>query len=90
MNRERINRFVAEDTGHNDLKITASGELGFLIVTARELLNAISEVGPSKVTGFTAALSTIIETAFDDPEDRQRIATLLYREFGGDGKCMKF
>ena len=72
------------------LRVEVKGELGFAIATTREILKGISQVGPNEVTGFTAALSTIIETAFDDPEDRQRIATLLYREFGGDGKCMKF
>ena len=72
------------------LKVEVKGELGFAIAVTREILKGISQVGPNEVTGFTAVLSTIIETAFDDPEDRQRIATLLYREFGGDGKCMKF
>ena len=72
------------------LKVEVKGELGFAIAVTREILKGIATVGPNEVTGFTAALSTIIETAFDDPEDRQRIATLLYREFGGDGKCMKF
>ena len=72
------------------LRVEVKGELGFAIATTREILKGISQVGPNEVTGFTAAISTIIETAFDDPEDRQRIATLLYREFGGDGKCMKF
>ena len=72
------------------LRVEVKGELGFAIAVTREILKGISQVGPNEVTGFTAAISTIIETAFDDPEDRQRIATLLYREFGGDGKCMKF
>lgn len=72
------------------LRVEVKGELGFAIATTREILKGISQVGPNEVTGFTAAISTILETAFDDPEDRQRIATLLYREFGGDGKCMKF
>lgn len=72
------------------LIVEVKGELGFAIAATREILKGISQVGPNEVTGFTAAISTIIETAFDDPEDRQRIATLLYREFGGDGKCMKF
>ena len=85
----KINKITAEDSGEG-LKVICKGELGFVIATARELLNSIAQMGPNEVTGFTAALSTIIETAFDDPEDRQRIATLLYREFGGDGKCMKF
>lgn len=67
------------------LRVEVKGELGFAIATTREILKGISQVGPNEVTGFTAVLSTIIETAFDDPEDRQRIATLLYREFGGDG-----
>lgn len=67
------------------LKVEVKGELGFAIAVTREILKGISQVGPNEVTGFTAVLSTIIETAFDDPEDRQRIATLLYREFGGDG-----
>lgn len=65
------------------LRVEVKGELGFAIATARELLNGIAQSGPNEVTGFTAAISTIVETAFDDPEDRQRIATLLYREFGG-------
>ena len=85
----KINKITAEDSGEG-LKVICKGELGFVIATARELLNSIAQMGPNEVTGFTVALSTIIETAFDDPEDRQRIATLLYREFGGDGKCMKF
>ena len=67
------------------LRVEVKGELGFAIATTREILKGISQVGPNEVTGFTAVLSTIIETTFDDPEDRQRIATLLYREFGGDG-----
>ena len=67
------------------LRVEVKGELGFAIATTREILKGISQVGPNEVTGFTAVLSTIIETAFDDPEDRQRIATLLYRDFGGDG-----
>lgn len=87
MNKRNI--ITAEDSGQG-LKVVCKGELGFVIATARELLNSIAQIGPNKVTGFTAALSTIIETAFDEPEDRKRIATLLYREFGGDGKCMKF
>ena len=72
------------------LRVEVNGELGFAIAVTREILKGIATVSPNEVTGFTAAISTIIETAFDDPEDRQRIATLLYREFGGDGKCMKF
>ncbi len=72
------------------LRVEVKGELGFAIATTREILKGISQIGSNEVTSFTAAISTIIETAFDDPEDRQRIATLLYREFGGDGKCMKF
>ena len=84
-----MNKITAEDTKEG-LKVVCKGELGFAIATTREILKGISQVGPNEVTGFTAAISTIIETAFDDPEDRQRIATLLYREFGGDGKCMKF
>ena len=80
----KINKIVAED-GKDGLKIVCKGELGFVITTARELLNAISEVGPgSRALGFTAAFSTIIETAFDDPKDRAKIATSLYRVFGGD------
>ena len=67
------------------LRVEVKGELGFAIATTREILKGISQVGPNEVTGFAAAISTILETAFDDPEDRQRIATLLYREFGGDG-----
>ena len=67
------------------LKVEVKGELGFAIAVTREILKGISQVGPNEVTGFTAAISTIIETAFDDPEERQRIATLLYRDFGGDG-----
>ena len=86
----KINKITAEDSGEG-LRVVCKGELGFVIATARELLNAISEVGPgSRALGFAAAFSTIIETAFDDPKDRAKIATLLYREFGGDGKCMKF
>ena len=84
-----MNKITATDDGKG-LRVEVKGELGFAIATAREILKGISQVGPNEVTGFTAAISTIIETAFDDPEDRQRIATLLYREFGGDGKCMKF
>ena len=84
-----MNIITAEDSG-DELYLKVEGELGFVIATARELLNSIARKGPNEVTGFTAAISTIIETAFDDPDDRQRIATLLYREFGGDGKCMKF
>ena len=72
------------------LRVEVKGELGFAIATTREILKGIAQVGSNEVTGFTAAISAIIETVFDDPEDRQRIATLLYREFGGDGKCMKF
>ena len=72
------------------LRVEVKGELGFAIAVTREILKEISQVGPNEVTSFTAAISTILETAFDDPEDRQRIATLLYREFGGNGKCMKF
>ena len=72
------------------LRVEVKGELGFAIATTREILKGIAKVGPNEVTSFTAAISTIVETAFDDPEDRKRIATLLYREFGGDGKCMKF
>ena len=67
------------------LRVEVKGELGFAIAVTREILKGISQVGPNEVTGFTAAISTIIETAFDDPEARQRIATLLYRDFGGDG-----
>ena len=84
-----MNKITAEETKEG-LKVICKGELGFVIATVRELLNGIAQSGPNEVTGFTAALSTIIETAFDEPEDRKRIATLLYREFGGDGKCMKF
>lgn len=72
------------------LRVEVEGRLGFAIATTREILKGISQVGPNEVTGFSAALLTIIETAFDDPEDRQRIATLLYRKFGGECKCMKF
>ena len=84
-----MNKITAQDDDKG-LRVEVEGELGFAIATTREILKGISQVGPNEVTGFTAALSTIIETAFDDPEDRKRIATLLYREFGGDGKCMKF
>lgn len=84
-----MNKITATDDGKG-LKIEVKGELGFAIAVTREILKGISTVGPNEVTSFTAAISTIIETVFDDPEDRQRIATLLYREFGGDGKCMKF
>lgn len=84
-----MNKITAEET-KDGLTVICKGELGFIIATARELLNGIAQSGPNEITGFTAALSTIIETAFDDPEDRKRIATLLYRDFGGDGKCMKF
>ncbi len=83
-----MNKITATDD--KGLRVEVEGELGFVIATAREILKGISQVGPNEVTGFTAAISTIVEDAFDDPEDRQRIATLLYREFGGDGKCMKF
>ena len=79
-----MNKITAEDSSEG-LKVEVKGELGFAIAVTREILKGISQVGPNEVTGFTAVLSTIIETAFDDPEDRQRIATLLYREFGGDG-----
>lgn len=80
----KINKITAEDSGEG-LKVECKGELGFIIATTRELLNAISEVGPgSKALGFTAAFSTIIETAFDDPKDRAKIATFIYKEFGGD------
>lgn len=78
-----MNKITATDDGKG-LRVEVKGELGFAIATTREILKGISQVGPNEVTGFTAALSTIIETAFDDPEDRQRIATLLYREFGGE------
>lgn len=78
-----MNKITAEETKEG-LKVICKGELGFVIATARELLNGIAQSGPNEVTGFTAALSTIIETAFDEAEDRQRIATLIYREFGGD------
>lgn len=84
-----MNKIAATDDGKG-LRVEVKGELGFAIATTREILKAISQVGPNEVTSFTAAISTIVETAFDAPEDRQRIATLLYREFGGDGKCMKF
>ena len=84
-----MNKITAEETKEG-LQVICKGELGFVIATTRELLNGIAQSGPNEVTGFTAAISTIIETAFDDPDDRQRIVTLLYREFGGDGKCMKF
>ena len=84
-----MNKITATDDGEG-LRIEVKGELGFAIATTREILKGISQVGPNEVTGFTAALSTIIETSFHDPEDRKRIATLLYRDFGGDGKCMKF
>lgn len=84
-----MNKITAEETKEG-LRVEVKGELGFAIATTREILKGIATVGPNEVISFTAALSTIIETAFDDPEDRQRIATLLYREFGGDGKCMKF
>lgn len=72
------------------LRVEIKGEIGFAIAVTGEILRGIAQVAPNEVTSFTAAISTILETAFDDPEDRQRIATLLYREFGGDGKCMKF
>lgn len=85
-----MNVITAEETKEGLKVIICKCELSFVIATARELLNEIAQSGPNEVTGFTAAISTIIETTFDDPEDRQRIATLLYREFGGDGKCMKF
>lgn len=84
-----MNKITATDDGKG-FRVEVKGELGFAIATTREILKGISQVGPNEVTGFAAALSTILETAFDDPEDRQRIATLLHREFGGDGKCMKF
>ena len=84
-----MNKITAKESKEG-LRVEVKGELGFAIAVTREILKGISQVGPNEVTGFTAAISTIIETAFDDPEDRQRIATLLYREFGGDGKCMKF
>ena len=84
-----MNKITATDDGKG-LRVEVKGELGFAIATTREILKGISQVGPNEVTGFTAAISTIVETAFDEAEDRQRIATLLYREFGGDGKCMKF
>ena len=84
-----MNKITAEESKEG-LRVEVKGELGFVIAVTREILKGISQVGPNEVTSFTAAISTIIETAFDDPEDRQRIATLLYREFGGDGKCMKF
>ena len=79
-----MNIITAEDSGEG-LYLKIDGELGFVIASARELLNSIAQKGPNEVTGFTAALLTIIETAFDDPDDRQRIATLLYRKIGGDG-----
>lgn len=79
-----LNRITAEDLGE-DLKIVCNGEFGFVIATVRGLLKTIAQMGPNEVTGFTAAISTIIETTFDKPDDRKRIATLLYREFGGDG-----
>ena len=84
-----MNKITATDDKHG-LRVEVKGGLGFAIAVTREILNGIAQSGPNEVTGFTAAISTIIETAFDDPEDRQRIATLLYREFGGDEKCMKF
>lgn len=84
-----MNKIIVEET-KDGLQVICKGELGFVIAATRELLNGIAQSCHNEVTGFTAALSTIIETAFDEPEDRKRIATLLYREFGGDGKCMKF
>lgn len=84
-----MNKITATDDGKG-LRVEVKGELGFAIAATREILKGIATVGPNEVTSFTAAISTILETAFDDPEDRKRIATLLYREFGGDGKCMKF
>lgn len=87
MNKRNI--ITAEDSGEG-LKVVCKGELGFVIATARELLKSIAQIGPTEATAFAAALSTIIETAFDEQEDRKEIATLLYRDFGGDGKCMKF
>lgn len=86
-----MNKIIATEDKQG-LRVEVKGELGFAIAIAatREILKGISQVGPNEVTSFTAAISTILETAFDDPEDRKRIATLLYREFGGDGKCMKF
>ena len=79
-----MNKITATD-GEKGLKVEVEGSLGFAIATTREILKVIAHFGPNEVTGFTAALSTIIDTTFDDPEDRQRIATLLYRDFGGDG-----
>lgn len=78
-----MNKITATED-EQGLRVEVKGELGFAIATTREILKGISQVGPNKVTSFTAAISTIVETAFDDPEDRQRIATLLYREFGGN------
>ena len=73
-----MNKITATD-GEKGLRVEVKGELGFAIATTREILKVIAQFGPNKVTGFTAALSTIIDTTFDDPEDRKRIATLLYR-----------
>lgn len=78
-----MNKITAEDT-KDGLKVVCKGELGFAIATTREILKRISQFGPNEVTGFTAAISTIIAKTFDNPEDRQRIATLLYRDFGGE------
>lgn len=83
-----MNKITATDDG-NGLRVEVKGELGFAIAATGEILKGIVQGCPNEVTGFTAVISTIVETAFD-PDDRQRIATLLYREFGGDGKCMKF
>ncbi len=83
-----MNRITAEESKEG-LRVEVKGELGFAIAVTREILKGISTVGPNEVTSFTAALSTIIETAFDDPKDRKRIAT-LYIEFGGECECMKF
>ena len=85
----KLNKITAEESKEG-LRVVVKGELGFAIAVSREILKGISQLAPSEVTGFTAALSTIIETAFDDPKDRKRIATLLYREFGGECECMKF
>lgn len=84
-----MNKIMAEDNG-NGLKIEVQGELGFAISVSREILEGIATVAHSRVNGFTAALSTIIEEAFEDPKDRDRIATLLYREYGGNEKCTKY
>ena len=67
------------------LRVEVKGELGFAIATTSEILKGIAQICTNEVIGFTAALSTIIESTFDDPKDKARVATLLYREFGGDG-----